>query len=120
MKGGQYAHLIISYWYYSVRFVAAGSNHSLYSWRVSPYSTYYCSYSHNNLADKGGILSLLDIALKIDFLPFALSLSKGEGKKSSLWEIIFSFFVVSIANAHDRFQLLRKSLRLKPATLFSK
>jgi hypothetical protein len=78
MKGGQYAHHIISHWYYSVRFVAAGSNHWPYFWRVSPYSTYYCSYSYNYLADTGGILSLLAIALKIDFLPFALSLSKGE------------------------------------------
>ena len=64
---------------------------------------------------------LLVIPLKIDFLPFALSLSKGErpvhgstispltGISPPLWEIIFSGFVVSIANAQDRFLLSQES-----------
>jgi hypothetical protein len=75
MKGGQYAHLIISYWYYSVRFVGVWSNRSQDFWRVSPYSTYYCSHSDNYLADTGGILSLLAIPAfmtgsRIMVLPF--------------------------------------------------
>ena len=50
MKGGQYAHLIISHWYYSARFMGAGANHSPYSGRGASYITCYCSYSCNSLA----------------------------------------------------------------------
>jgi hypothetical protein len=75
IKGDQYAHLITGHWYYSGRFVGARSSLSPYFWRVSPYSTYYCSHSHNYLADKGGILSLLGIpafmtSSRIMVLPF--------------------------------------------------
>jgi hypothetical protein len=56
--------------------MGAGSNHSHYSGRRGSYIGCDCSYSHNSLVDICGLW--IAIALRIDFGPFALSLSKGE------------------------------------------
>ena len=72
MKEGQYAHHIISHWYYSIRFVGAGSNHWPYYGRGASCTSCYCSYSHNSLVDICDLLAIpaFMTSSRIMVLPF--------------------------------------------------